>query len=250
MKTIALVPSTIQPREGKFTYSKTRSVFSSEERLQQTIFTINSIQSSLPNSKVILVDSSDDYKKYYETFKHFKNFEYVSLKELSPLTFEIVNTHLNKSLCESLILNTYYKIYKKELKQYDYILKGCGRYFYFNLNDNYFNKNDADKIFFKKPLSFEWNNSWNYSFIDMRNQQNDNRIHQYCTVLYAFGSIHLEKFIDINDACIHLLNQNSMIHYDIETLSYYLTRPFKNNIVETDWRVSGWDGTSGRFMYY
>jgi len=250
MNTISIIPSTIQPREGRFTYSKTRSVFSSEERFQQTIFTINSIQTSLPNSKVVLIDSSDEYKQYYNTFKHFNNFEYVPLKELSRSSFEIVNTHLNKSLCESLILNSYFKEEKKTIKAYDYVLKGCGRYFYFNLNEKYFDNKNVDKIFFKYPLSFEWNNSWNYSFIDMRNSQNDNKIYQYCTVLYAFGSMHLEKFIDINNACIHLLNQKSMLNYDIETLSYYFTRPFKNNIIETEWKVCGWDGTSGRFMYY
>jgi len=59
-----------------------------------------------------------------------------------------------------------------------------------------------------------------------------------------------EKFIDINEATIHLLNQTAMSHYDIETLSYYFTRAFEDKIIEVDWKVSGWDGTSGRFMYY
>jgi hypothetical protein len=62
--------------------------------------------------------------------------------------------------------------------------------------------------------------------------------------------MHLEKFIDINEAVIHLLNQPTMRHYDIETLMYYLTRPYEDNIMEVNWKVSGWDGTSGRFMYY
>jgi hypothetical protein len=41
-----------------------------------------------------------------------------------------------------------------------------------------------------------------------------------------------------------------MAHYDIETLSYYFTRPHEKQIIETDWKVCGWDGTSARFMYY
>jgi hypothetical protein len=105
-------------------------------------------------------------------------------------------------------------------------------------------------MFFKTPLNFEWDKKWNYHFIDRRKEQNNNRLHQYCTVLYAFGTSQLDKMIDINEATVHLLKQNSMAHYDIETLSYYLTRPYEQDIIETDWKVCGWDGTSARFMYY
>jgi hypothetical protein len=54
----------------------------------------------------------------------------------------------------------------------------------------------------------------------------------------------------MNDATVHLLQQPLMHHYDIETLSYYFTRAYEDKIIEVDWKVSGWDGTSGRFMYY
>jgi hypothetical protein len=149
-----------------------------------------------------------------------------------------------------LLLNTFYKKFRKEIKQYDYVIKTCGRYFYFHLNDALFNVENLNKLFFKRPLNFNWDDSWNYSFIDRRTEQNNNRIHQYCTVLYAFGGTQLDKMIDINEATIHLLNQAPMKHYDIETLSYYFTRPYEKDVIETDWIVCGWDGTSGRFMYY
>jgi hypothetical protein len=113
-----------------------------------------------------------------------------------------------------------------------------------------FTEENKDKMFFKKPLNYEWHDSWRYSFIDRREQQDNNKLHQYCTVLYAFGSQHLDKFIDINEAVVHLLKQKSMSHYDIETLVYYFTRQYQDNIIETDWRVCGWDGTSAKFMFY
>lgn len=250
MRNIIVVASAIQPREGRFTYSPTRSVFSKEERFRQTIFTVNSLINSMPGAKIVIVDSSDEYIEYQATFKFFLNTEYIPLKELSGEAFEIVNTHPNKSLCESLILNTYYKHYKKTIAEYDFVTKACGRYFYFDYNNFLFTEENKDKVFFKKPLKFNWNPGWNYSFVDRREHQQDNMLRQYCTVMYAFGSSQLHKFIDINDAAIHLLNQPSMAHYDIETLSYYFTRPYKKQIIETIWKVSGWDGTSGRFMYY
>lgn len=244
-----IIPSTIQAKEGKFTYSNTRSVFSTEERLRQTIFTVNSIQNAYPNSHVVLLDSSEDYQNLKLQFTHIPNLDFVPMRELSPENADVINTHPNKSLCECLMMNTYYKHFKKQIKQYDYVIKTCGRYFYFNFYD-IFTKENKDKIFFKHPLNFEWNDSWNYHFVDLREMQNNNRLYQYCTVLFAFGSIHLEKFIDINESVVHLLKQPSMSHYDIETLSYYLTRPYAKDIIEVDWKVCGWDGTSGRFMYY
>lgn len=250
MNKVFVVGSSIQTRNAPLTYSAVRTIFSSDERFRQTVSTLNSIHCSFPDSKIVLVDSSENYAEYLSFVRHMPNVQFIPLKELSGEAFETVNTHPNKSLCESLLLNTYYKQYKKELKQYDYIIKGCGRYFYWNFNDSLFTEQNTDKIFFKRPLNFEWNDSWKYSFIDRRKEQNNNRLHQYCTVLYAFGSMHLEKFIDINEATINLLQQPSMSHYDIETLSYYFTRPYESQVIETDWKVCGWDGTSGRFMFY
>lgn len=250
MNKVVIVGSSIQAREGKFTYSDTRSKFGNEERFRQTIFTINSLRNSLPDARIIVVDSSNEYNEFYANFGVLKNVEYVPLKEISYSAFEEVNTHLNKSYCESLLLNTFYKHFKKELLKYDYIIKATGRYFYFDFNDLLFTETNTDKIMFKKPLKFRWDDSWRYSFVDRRGIQNDNFLRQYCTVLYAFGSQHLNTMIDINEATMQFINSQEMAHYDIETLSYYLTRPYENNIIETDWLVSGWDGTSGRFMYY
>lgn len=250
MNSVFVVTSSIQPREGRFTYSEKRTIFQADERFRQTIFTINSISATFPKSKIIIIDSSDNYKEYISTFMHFRNVEFIPLKEIAPQCFELVNTHQNKSLCESVLLNIIYKNYKDKLKQYDFIFKATGRYFYYNFTDELLTPENKDKIFFKKPLNFEWNDSWRYSFIDRRALQNNNRLHQYCTVLYGFGAEHLDKFIDINEATIHLVKQPPMYHYDIETLSYYLTRQYQDKLIEVDWKVSGWDGTSGRFMFY
>lgn len=247
MRKLVVVGSSIQPKSGRFTYSPTRTIFSPEERFRQTIFTINSLRNCLPDSKIVVVDSSEEYKDYIFINDFFKNVEFIPLKELSGEAFDIANNHNNKSVCESVILNTYYRQYKKQILEYDMVIKATGRYFYFDFNDNSFTHTD---IYFKKPLNFKWNDSWGYSFVDRRKQQNNNLLMQYCTVLYAFGSKHLDKFIDINEAAIHLMNTKSMTHYDIETLSYYFTRPYQDILTETDWKVSGWDGTSGRYMYY
>lgn len=250
MRKLFVVASSIQPREGRFTYSATRSFFTAEERFRQTIFTINSIQNIFPDAEITIIDSSDEYSEYHKIFTNYFNVNFIPIKELSGEVFEKVNTHTNKSLCECLLLNTYYQHYKKQVFEYDYIIKTCGRYFYSRMNNSLFTEANTNKIFFKHPLEFNWNNTWNYSFIDRREETKKNVLNQYCTVLYAFGKKHYQKMIDINETAIHVISQPSMHHYDIETLSYYLTRPYLNDIIEVDWRVSGWDGTSGRFMHY
>ena len=249
MRKIIVVGSSIQPREGRFTYSPTRTIFSAEERFRQTFFTVNSLKNCLPDAKIVIVDSSNDYQQYKHMFDflRFPNVEFIPLKELSSEAFEISNKHTNKSVCESVLLNAYYRQYKKEIAQYDIVIKATGRYFYYDFNDASFTHKG---IYFKKPLNFEWNNNWNYHWVDRRKEQNNNKLHQYCTVLYAFGAEHLDKFIDINETAVHLMNTKSMANYDIETLSYYLTRSYESIITETSWKVSGWDGTNGRLMYY
>ena len=249
MRKLFVVTSTIQPREGKFSYSKTRSYFTAEERFRQTIFTVNSIQNLFPNDDIVIVDSSDEYNEYIETFT-ILGVKFIPLKEISSEAFEIVNSHLSKSLCECLMLNSFFKYYKNQLSEYDFIVKACGRYFYSNMNEQMFNEQNKYKMFFKHPMRFKWDNSWKYQFVDLRKTDGQNVLSQYCTVLYAFGISHLQKIIDINETAIHIIEQPEMYHYDIETLSYYLTRPYKNEIVEVDWRVSGWDGTSGKLMHY
>ena len=120
MRKLFVVSSSIAPKPGTFTYSPTRSVFGAEERFRQTIFTINSIQASFPNDKIVVIDSSEDYADYAVILKHLKNVEYLPVKEYAPEIFNVVNQHQNKSLCECTLLNSYYKTFKNEIKNYDY----------------------------------------------------------------------------------------------------------------------------------
>lgn len=250
MNNLVIVGSSIQPREGKFSYSNTRSTFSSDERYRQTFFTINSLRNALPNARIIVVDTSENYMEYIPHMSIIKNVEYVALKEVSYSAFDAVNSHHNKSYCECLLLNTFYKAFKKEVQSFDYIIKATGRYFYYDLDESLFNEENKNKFFFKKPLQFKWEDKWNYWMVDRRKEQGDDMLRQYCTVLYGFGNENLEKMVDINEAAMNFIDSPQMYNYDIETLSYYLTRPFEQNVIETNWLVSGWDGVSGRFMYY
>lgn len=251
MRKLAIITSSINPREGNnFFYTTNRSHFTPEIRLQQTIYTINCLKSCIPNVDIAVVDTSENNDNFKNLFEYFGNTKLYPIKDLSPEVFEITNTHKNKSHCECLLLNTFYNHFKKDIKEYDYVIKTSGRYFHFNFNDTLFTEENRDKIFFKFPRAYEWKDEWNYSMIDVRAEENHNFLKQYCTVLYAFGTQHLDKFIDMNEATIHLTKYPELSHYDIETLYYYFMRSYRQHLIQTNWLVSGWCGVTGRFWYY
>jgi len=250
MRKLIIVGSVIQTRKDvPLTYSPTRTAFSDEERLRHTVYAISALRDRHPDTDIVLVDASDDPKDYRQIFA-FLNVVYVWLQDISIEAANIVRTQPNKSVCEVLLLNTYIKANKAKIKTYDYVIKGTGRYSLMNFDNSLFTPENTDKIFFKKPLEYEWNDTWRYSFVDKRLEQGDNKLRQYCTVVFGFGIEHLDKFIDMFDGIGYLLQNDAMKHYDIETLIYYFTRPFTDKIIETDWRVLGWDGVATRLMYY
>ena len=234
------------------TYSKTRSIFSSEDRIKHTIFTINSLDMACDNDATLfLVDISDNYQQYRDILRFQTNLVYVSVKEEFPEIYNEVRMHPNKSYCETVILLSFIKKYKLELETYDYIFKVSGRYFVDNKFDvSIFNEFNQGKFFFKKPLSFEWNENWNYQMVDRRQIQGNNRLHQYSSVLYGFSSYQLNRMLDIYHVIAVFTSHPATMSYDVETLLYYFTRPYSDSIIETDWIVYGWDGTSGNFLRY
>lgn len=56
-KNCFIITSVIYPKEKKLSYSAVRSVFSPEERSTQTLITIESIRSKVPEAKIILVEA-------------------------------------------------------------------------------------------------------------------------------------------------------------------------------------------------
>lgn len=234
------------------TYSNTRSAFSNEERLRQTAFTVASLDSRTDNDTTLfLIDISDNYNQYRSTLSYQRNLVYVSIKEEFPEVYEIAKSHRNKSHCETIILLAFMNKYKNILNQFDYIFKISGRYFIDRSFDILlFNEYNKDKIFFKRPMKFEWNDSWPYSMVDRRTVQGDNFLYQYSSVLYGFGVDMFDRILDIYHVIETFTGHPDKIVYDVETLLYYFTRTYQDKIIETDWTIYGWDGTSGTFLRY
>jgi hypothetical protein len=214
--------------------------------------TVSSIDTVSPaDTQIYVVDTSDNFHLYENFFNWQPNVRYVSIRKEFPHIHESITTHKNKSYCETLLMSTFIRAYQAELKQFDYFFKLSGRYFLNrSFNDDLLNEQNVNCLFFKHPLRWQWDDNWGYDIVDRRAEQGDNELRQYCTVLYGWGRGYHDRMLDLLTAVPPMLDSAQMSTLDIETLIYYLTRPWANDIIETDWTITGWLGASGEFMRY
>jgi hypothetical protein len=253
MKKAFIITSAIEVDNSKaLTYSKIRSYFSNEERLRQTIATIASVdQATDDDTTMYLLDISDNWQQYRDLLGYQTNLKFISAKEQFPEIYDRVRSHPQKSHCECLLLATFMNAYKDELSEHDFQFKFSGRYILDRSFDkSLFNESSRGKIFYKRPLKHDWQEWWGYSMVDRRLQQNNNTLHQYCSVLFGWSKEYQSKYLDFFNSVALMLSQPALHHYDVETLGYYLTRAYESDIIETDWRVNGWLGPDGRFVRY
>lgn len=249
MKIAFIVSSSIQvDNQYPLTYSHIRSYFNNEERLRHTVFTINSLERFKDTSTIYLVDTSRESEYYRKFFSYQANLKYISVHDEFSEIYNEVISHPHKSRCEGLILNKFMDTYAHELDQYDFIFKISGRYFF----DSSFSVDqlEKDKLLFKAHHSFEWRDEWQLHYLDLRQSQLDNTLRQYPSVLFGwdrkFNTIMKNMFLQIANTVTEPGKSGS----DMETLLYYFTRLYESSIIEYNWIVYGWTGTSGQFVRY
>jgi hypothetical protein len=253
MKTAFIITSTIDvDSKHPLTYSSIRSTFSNEERFRHTAFTIACLDLlSTPDTIIYLLDASENYQTYKNIFSYQKNLVYVSVKEEFPEAYRLTRIHPNKSFCETLMMIKFIERYKNSLEQFDFIFKMSGRYF----TDGSFKQvplteENLDKLFFKLPMKFEWNDEWPFSMVDRRKLQGDNKLYQYSSIMHGWSKSYLDKILDIYRVINTFTDYETSVKYDIETLLYFFTRPYEQDILEIDWKVYGWEGVSGTYIRY
>jgi hypothetical protein len=253
MKTAFIISSTINvDNQYPLTYNPVRSYFTAEERFRQTLFTINSIDqaTNAEDTTIYLLDSSPDWGQYLQRVLFQKNLKFISVAFDWPNEYEAIKSHPNKTHCESLMMSCFLNKHAKELEQFDYIFKMSGRYYVNSSFDIGIIENNPDKILYKKYREHDWQDHWGYEMVDMRDEQGDNKLRQYCSVIFGWGKKYQKSFADMYTAMASITDRPDMRHYDIETLGYFLTRPWAEDIIETDWIVHGWHGPDGMFVRY
>jgi hypothetical protein len=219
------------------------SVFSTEIRLTQTIDTIESISRQQPSADIIFVDGSpNSYAKIIKRINPKINYMHIA-RERPDLLNDVLYSP-NKSIGEATLIKAAIDRDLLKLLDYDFIIKATGRYYYENLNDNYFQESSVNKFLFiqSKDDVREWNNGRvDYSLIkDLRYP--DGKRHIFKTGLYALSTKKLWRFRDKLANIITKLKNPLYQNYDIENLLYneLLDEVVSNNIVNVDWKILGW----------
>lgn len=141
MVNIVLITSVINTPNKPLSYSKIRSLYSRQERFEQTKKTIKSIREKLPSDKIIIVECTDFNEEENIFFKD--NCDYIlnlwDKKELHDSIFGI-----SKSLGEGTMTIKALKYIEELNLEYNYLYKISGRYW---LNENFKIENIQSNIF-------------------------------------------------------------------------------------------------------
>lgn len=150
-KNIVLVTSKIVVSNKKFTYVNKRSIYSTEERYEQTINTIKSIRTHIPDTFIVLIDNSVLTGEMVDKFKSITDY-FINVTDNREL-----NNHTDDSeykafgeIAQQLFFYNYF-LSHINIDNIKHFFKISGRYF---INDQFdYLKFDNEKSIFKKNIN-------------------------------------------------------------------------------------------------
>jgi hypothetical protein len=173
-KNVVFVSSKIYVSNNNFTHSKIRSIYSTEDRFEQTIKTITSIRKYIPDSYIILFDNSDFSSEYFEKlFNMVDLFINITTDETLNLYTNVKKTKVYGELAQTSKALDYFANYEKNftIKQF---FKISGRYL---INETFnYSQYENDKNIFKKNNDVVDRNYFYTSFYKI-NGKNFNAYH-------------------------------------------------------------------------
>lgn len=180
MNNITLITSIIDTPNNPLSYIKTRSVFTKEQRFEQTKKTILSIREKIPNNKILLVEcsilTSEEREYFIENVDYFLNIYDTNNNDLINRMFTI-----SKSLGEGTMTIMALKYLFDNNIVFDFLYKISGRYwlndnFNYNLFDNnlsciHYINNDSNNVL---SCFYKLTNKTTYDWFDfLLNSEND-----------------------------------------------------------------------------
>jgi len=221
MNSITLITSVINTPNIPLSYTSCRSVFTKEERFEQTKKTISSIREKIPNTKILLIECSQlsSYEREYFTrnVDYFLNIFEINNEQLIQRMFTI-----SKSMGEGTMTIYAIKYLLNNNIQFDNLFKISGRYW---LNDN-----------------FEYHlYSTNISCIHAINNDNDNMF----TCFYKLSNELTYKWLE------YLLNsENDFINcIGYEVIFAKFIKNHKNiNIIKNKVGINGFVTVCGKYI--
>lgn len=255
MKHAFFVTSSIElDPEKNFKGTRKRTVFTTEDRLAQTINTLNNLRQQDPDAVIYMIDSS--VTRFEEIDRlNIPNLHYVQLEYLNPRVATIVRSHSSKSHCECIMILEFFKHFKKELEKYDFITKICGRYwFQEGFDKSIFTPDNIDKFFMKKEMI------WADQHIDFLTEEQlpkdllvNGELHGLYTVAHAIGREKLSQYEAIMAASAAVSEEyGKYYHSEVEYTLYLYLRLFDQlkDVITVDWTIDGRCGVTGDHVRY
>lgn len=225
---------------------------SPEEKDRQVGYTIVNCKNSDNDADIFLVDSSvnsDYYRiRYTNDFllSFIQNLKYYNVGDYDPpLTRQVVHESTDKKFTESFALRNFLLNKFEELKEYKFITV-CSSMYICNFNVKEYVDN---KIYFKRQPSKKFpENETEYSYLDTRKYNNDDLIHSYCSHAYSFDSVYLQDFLYVHEYVMQICRRGH-IEPTLEECLYSFTRHLRENIIEIDWNIDGFDDNGSWYRY-
>ena len=206
-KNIVFITSKIYVSNVKFSYVNNRSIYTPEERYNQTIETIISIRKNIPNSYIILFDNSIFEDKNYFNCLNNNVDKFINITNDETLNF-YTDIYEYKAFSDIYQQLSFYNLFFKfvDLKSVKNIFKISGRY----VINSYFDFNDYD----------------NHDIIFKKNKDVKDRDYYYtCFYKLTPNIIH-----DYFDKLKFLLDNKSLYENDISDLEVILPKLFIDKV--------------------
>lgn len=144
MKNLILITSVINISKDPLNYTKTRSVYTPEERYEQTIKTIESCK-LIPNSEIVFVETSNIDNTKEDNIKSLVN-KYFNFKDNESVK-KIIDG-IVKGAAESTQISEFLKLV--DIDEYENLFKISGRY-WFSESFDFESYNNLENVFLEGP---------------------------------------------------------------------------------------------------
>jgi hypothetical protein len=229
----------------RFGQGTARTAFDVDSRLQQTVFTINSVRTLL-GGEIYLTDVGPLPEQEPQPWSHQHNVHQVDIAKLSPAVSSQLKTHPSKGWCEAVLTGWFLDQFGAQLQQTKWFVKISGRYFFTDFDAEPLHKYH-NGVLVKNSYVWPWNQRWNDTFgADFAEKP----LTWTPTTVYAVHTENLNQF----RVCLKNIEnwyaqnpQHNQADYEVifarEVLS---TLP----VDTVKWQVAGWAGSSGKFFDY
>jgi hypothetical protein len=230
-----------------FGHSSKRTAFSDEERFRQTQFTIANIRSLFPEATIFHFEIGENSKQYQEKLSYIDNLKFIIGEDLDAEAMKLCRSNPSKGLCETVATELFLEHYKDELKEFDFLIKIGGRYFFTSIDKTFLSPENTDKYLCKNIRRFEWLEWWGYpEFL-----KDNGHLNWTPSQSYIVGTQRLNDYQTslslIKD--FYIKNPETAKILDFECMLYHYILKGKPHI-EIPWINGGWGGQDAVYNEY